>query len=415
VTVSNLVGDSTALTFITGASRTADREPALAAGVHAAQELQVIILDEDDCSKEGSLAMRYGRYLMFLTLLASLAACACICAQPDQGAASRAPKLGLVRIGFSMDTLKEERWQRDRDLFVARAKELGAEVLVQAANGDDALQTAQAENLLTQGVEVLVVAPHNAEVAASIVDSAKRQGVPVLSYDRLIRNSDVDLYISFDNVKVGEAQARYLLDRAPRGNYVLIGGSPTDNNARMFREGQMNVLQPAIDRGDIKVVADQWAREWLASEALKHTENALTQTNNNIVAVVASNDGVAGGAIQALGEQNLAGKVFISGQDAELAALQRIVGGTQSMTVYKPVARLAVRAAEAAVALGRGEKVAAPATVNNGKTDVPSILLDSITVDRKNVVDTVIKDGYLKMEDVYRGVPRQQWPPVPQN
>ena len=359
--------------------------------------------------------MQYGRYLTFLILLASLAASACICAQPDQGAASRASKSGLVRIGFSMDTLKEERWQRDRDLFVARAKELGAEVLVQAANGDDALQTAQAENLLTQGVDVLVVAPHNAEVAASIVDSAKRQGVPVLSYDRLIRNSDVDLYISFDNVKVGEAQARYLLDRAPRGNYVLIGGSPTDNNARMFREGQMNVLQPAIDRGDIKVVADQWAREWLASGALKHTENALTQTNNNIVAVVASNDGVAGGAIQALGEQNLAGKVFISGQDAELAALQRIVGGTQSMTVYKPVARLAVRAAEAAVALGRGEKVAAPSTVNNGKTDVPSILLDSITVDRKNVVDTVIKDGYLKMDDVYRGVPRQQWPPVPQN
>lgn len=359
--------------------------------------------------------MRVGRSLLFLILASSLAATGCICAQPDHAAASGGHKSGPVRIGFSMDTLKEERWQRDRDLFVARASELGAEVLVQAANGDDALQTAQAENLLTQGVDVLVVAPHNAEVAASIVDSAKRQGVPVLSYDRLIRNSDVDLYISFDNVKVGEAQARYLLERAPRGNYVLIGGSPTDNNARMFRQGQMNVLQPAIDRGDIKVVADQWAREWLASEALKHTENALTQTNNNIVAVVASNDGVAGGAVQALGEQNLAGKVFVSGQDAELAALQRIVGGTQSMTVYKPVARLALRAAEAAVALAGGENVTTSATVNNGKKDVPSVLLDSITVDRNNVVDTVIKDGYLKMEDVYRNVPRQQWPPVPQN
>ncbi|MEK6303200.1 MAG: D-xylose ABC transporter substrate-binding protein [Acidobacteriota bacterium] len=348
-------------------------------------------------------------------VVASLVSGGCICAQPDHTAASGARKSGPVRIGFSMDTLKEERWQRDRDLFVARAQELGAEVLVQAANGDDALQTAQAENLLTQGVDVLVVAPHNAEVAASIVESAKRQGVPVLSYDRLIRNSDVDLYISFDNVKVGEAQARYLLERAPRGNYVLIGGSPTDNNARMFREGQMNVLQPAIDRGEIKVAADQWAREWLASEALKHTENALTQTNNNIVAVVASNDGVAGGAVQALGEQNLAGKVFVSGQDAELAALQRIVAGTQSMTVYKPVARLALRAAEAAVSLARGERVGASATVNNGKTDVPAVLLDSITVDRTNVVDTVIKDGYLKMEDVYRNVPRHQWPPVPQS
>ena len=359
--------------------------------------------------------MRIDRSFVLVILTVSLASAGCICAQPDHTAASGARKSGPVRIGFSMDTLKEERWQKDRDLFVGRAKELGAEVLVQAANGDDALQTAQAENLLTQSVDVLVVAPHNAEVAASIVESAKRQGVPVLSYDRLIRNSDVDLYISFDNVKVGEAQAKYLLDRAPRGNYVLIGGSPTDNNARMFRQGQINVLQPAIDRGDVKVVADQWAREWLASEALKHTENALTQTNNNIVAVVASNDGVAGGAVQALGEQNLAGKVFVSGQDAELAALQRIVAGTQSMTVYKPVARLALRAAEAAVALARGEKVAAPATVNNGMKDVPAVLLDSITVDRNNVVGTVIKDGYLKMEDVYRNIPRQQWPPVPQN
>jgi D-xylose transport system substrate-binding protein len=359
--------------------------------------------------------MRVDRSFVLVILTVSLASAGCICAQPDHTAASGARKSGPVRIGFSMDTLKEERWQKDRDLFVGRAKELGAEVLVQAANGDDALQTAQAENLLTQSVDVLVVAPHNAEVAASIVESAKRQGVPVLSYDRLIRNSDVDLYISFDNVKVGEAQAKYLLDRAPRGNYVLIGGSPTDNNARMFRQGQINVLQPAIDRGDVKVVADQWAREWLASEALKHTENALTQTNNNIVAVVASNDGVAGGAVQALGEQNLAGKVFVSGQDAELAALQRIVAGTQSMTVYKPVARLALRAAEAAVALARGEKVAAPATVNNGMKDVPAVLLDSITVDRNNVVGTVIKDGYLKMEDVYRNIPRQQWPPVPQN
>jgi D-xylose transport system substrate-binding protein len=358
--------------------------------------------------------MRYRRPIAFVTLAASIISAGCICAQPDAAATGGARKPGKVRIGFSMDTLKEERWQRDRDLFVARAQELGAEVLVQAANGDDALQAAQAENLLTQGVDVLVVAPHNAEVAASIVDSARRQGVPVLSYDRLIRNSDVDLYISFDNVKVGEAQARYLLDRAPRGNYVLIGGSPTDNNARMFRAGQMIVLQPAIDRGDIKIVADQWAREWLASEALKHTENALTQTKNDIVAVVASNDGVAGGAVQALGEQSLAGKVFVSGQDAELAALQRIVGGTQSMTVYKPVAILARRAAEAAVSLARGEKIAAPATVDNGKKHVPSVLLDSITVDRNNVLDTVIKDGYLKMEDVFRNIPRTQWPLMPQ-
>jgi len=336
-------------------------------------------------------------------------ASACVEGPSDKSNNSKAGS-GSLRIGLSMDTLKEERWQHDRDLFVERARELGAEVLVQSADGDDKVQTQQAENLLTQGVNVLVVIPHNGEIAASIVDASHRQNVPVVSYDRLIRNSEPDLYVSFDNEKVGELQARYLLEHAPKGNYLLIGGAPTDNNATLFRKGQMNILKPAIDRGDIKVVADQWARDWLASEALRHTENALTQANNNVVAVVASNDGTAGGVIQALEEQKLGGKVLVSGQDADLAALQRIIAGTQSMTVYKPVAQLARRAAEASVALARHEKVQSTSAVNNGKLDVPSVLLEPIVVDKTNIVETVIKDGYQKMEDVYRNVPPDQRP-----
>jgi D-xylose transport system substrate-binding protein len=317
---------------------------------------------------------------------------------------------GPIRIGFSMDSLQLERWQRDRDLFTQRARELGAEVLVQSADGNDSVQVRQAENLLTQGVDILVVVPHNGEIAASIVNSAKQQNVPVLAYDRIIRNSDVDFYISFDNVKVGELQAKYLVDRAPKGNYVLIGGSPTDNNARMFRQGQMNVLQPAIDHGQIKIVADQWAKDWLPSEALRHTENALTQANNNVVAVVASNDSTAGGVVQALEEQKLAGKVLVSGQDADLAACQRIVKGTQSMTVYKPIKPLATHAAEIAVALAKHQSVDANGKVNNGSKDVASFLLDPVVVDKSNIVQTVIKDGFLKMEDVYKNLPRSQWP-----
>ena len=283
--------------------------------------------------------------------------------------------------------------------------------MVQSADSDDNVQTQQSENLLTQGVNVLVVIPHNGEVAASIVEASHRQNVPVVSYDRLIRNSAPDLYISFDNEKVGEMQAkRYLVDHAPKGNYVLIGGAPTDNNATLFRKGQMNILKPSIDRGDIRIVADQWARDWLASEALRHTENALTQANNNVVAVVVSNDGTAGGAIQALEEQKLAGKVLVSGQDADLAALQRIIAGTQSMTVYKPVAQLARRAAEAAVALAKRERVESTSAINNGKVDVPSVLLEPIVVDRSNIMETVIKDGYQKFDEVYRNVPPDQRP-----
>src|ERR1051325_3031257 len=155
---------------------------------------------------------------------------------------------GKIRIGLSMDTLKEERWQHDRYLFTKRAEELGAEVLVQAANSDDSVQVKQAENLLTQGIDVLVVVPHNAEVAAAIVESAKSQNVPVVSYDRLIKNADLDFYISSDVIRIGEMQTKYLLDRPPKGNYIVIGGAPTDNNAQLLHDGQMNILKPAVDR-----------------------------------------------------------------------------------------------------------------------------------------------------------------------
>jgi D-xylose transport system substrate-binding protein len=349
-------------------------------------------------AKEMNTHKFYRTIALLVAVIFSALLFACV-QQPGGGGANRT---GPVRIGLSMDTLKEERWQRDRDLFVARAKELGAEVLVQSANGDDKAQVQQSENLLTQGVDVLVVIPHNGEVAATIVESAKARGVPVISYDRLIRSSEPALYISFDNEKVGEMQADYLLKRAPKGNYVLIGGAPTDNNALLFRKGQMNVLQPAIERGDVKVVSDQWAKDWLASEALRICEDALTKSNRDVVAVVASNDATAGGAVSALETAGVAGKVLVSGQDADLAGLQRIIAGTQAMTVYKPVHLLARRAAEAAVALARGERVDAPARINNGKVDVPSILLEPVVVDKANIDETVIKDGYQKREAVYQ-------------
>lgn len=339
-------------------------------------------------------------------LLAALLALASGCGSRGKSGHHR------ILIGFSMDSLQLERWQHDRDDFVAEAKKLGADVLVQSADGNDATQVQQAEDMLTRGVNVLVVVPHNDDIAAAIVKSAGRQHVPVVSYDRLIRNSNVAFYISFDNVRVGEMQAKYLLDRAPKGNYILIGGAPTDNNAQLLRQGQMKVLQPAIDRGDIKIVANQWSKDWLPSAALVHTENALTQNHNNVVAVVASNDSTAGGVVQALAEQKLAGKVLVSGQDADLAACQRIAEGTQAMTVYKPIKLEAGRAAEIAVELAKHEPVKSNATVNNGFKKVPSYLLEPIVVDKSNLAQTVIKDGFVSEADVYRNIPRSKWPKV---
>ncbi len=348
------------------------------------------------------------RFLFISIILSVFFAVSCVQApEQNSGGNSTRNKSGKIRIGFLMDSLQQERWQKDRDIFIKHAEDLGAEVLLQTADGKDEVQLKQAESLLTQGVDVLVLVPHNAEVAGQIVDMAKRQNIPIISYDRLVKNSEPDLYISFDNEKVGELQAKYLVEKAPKGNYVLIGGAPTDNNAKLLREGQMKILQPFVDRGDIKIVADQWAREWLADEALKHAENALTMNNNNVTAIVTSNDGTAGGAIQALNAQKLSGKVLISGQDAEIAALQRVIAGTQTMTVYKPVSKLGVKAAEVAVALAKKEKIPTDRTVNNGKIDVPSILIEPISIDKTNV-DEVIKDGFHKREDVYKNAPTEQ-------
>jgi D-xylose transport system substrate-binding protein len=334
--------------------------------------------------------------------------------QPGNNGAGRKPKgpNERVKIGFSMDTLKEERWVKDKELVTKRAAEVGADLDVQVANGNDSDQIKQAENMLTQGIDVLIVAPHNGEIAASIVEAAHKQGVKVISYDRLIKNSDVDLYISHQVVKMGEMQAQYLLDHVNKkpANFVLVGGSPTDNNAILLHQGQMNVLKPAVDRGDVKIVADQYAKEWQASEALNIVENALTRTNNQVDAVVASNDGTARGAVQALEGQHLAGKVLVSGQDADLASLKLIVEGKQTMTIYKPIQPLAYGAVDAALKLARGETVTTTETIDNGFKKVPAILLEPVAVDRDNLTSTLVKDGYHTLADICAGLPPEKCP-----
>jgi D-xylose transport system substrate-binding protein len=309
---------------------------------------------------------------------------------------------GKIKIGFSMDTLEEERWLRDRDLFVSAVEELGAEVKVKAANGDDAEQILQAETLISDGVDLLVVVPHNAEATATIVNKAHLAGIKVISYDRLVKNSDINLYVSFDNEKVGELQAEAITKLVPKGKYVYIGGADTDNNAHLLKKGVFNVLQPLIDKGDITVVYDQWTKNWLPDNAFANMEAALAANNNEIDAVIAANDATAGKVIEALEKQGLAGKIPVAGQDAELMAAQRIVQGTQTMTVYKPIKTLAQEVAELAVRMAKGEYIDTDRKVNNGKTEVPSVLLAPIAVDKENMDETVIRDGFHLREDVYR-------------
>src|SRR3954467_10671999 len=239
-------------------------------------------------------------------------------------------------IGLSLDTLKEERWQRDRDTFIAEAKKLGATVVVQSANSDDTRQVRDVESLISRGVDVLVIVPHNGAAMTRAVKSANDAKIPVIAYDRLILNANIDYYLTFDNVKVGEAQGSYAAARLPKDHkarVVRIYGAPTDNNAKLFKQGQDNILNALIKAGKIEVLHEDWAADWKPDNGKKIMNAAITKNGQNIDAVIASSDGTAGGAIQALVEEGIAGKVLVTGQDADLAAVQRIVRGTQAMTV----------------------------------------------------------------------------------
>ncbi|MEH7251332.1 D-xylose ABC transporter substrate-binding protein [Neobacillus niacini] len=314
------------------------------------------------------------------------------------------PDEDRIKIGFSMDTLEEERWPKDRDLFKEAVEALGAEVVIREAKGDDALQIVQAERLISEGIDLLVIVPHNAEAVATIVNKAHSAGIKVISYDRLVKNSSVDLYISFDNELVGELQAQAITKLVPKGKYVYIGGASTDNNAHLLKKGVFNVLQPLIDSGDIQIVYDQWTENWAPENAHAYMEAALKINKNEIDAVIAANDATAGGVIEALAAQGLTGKIPVAGQDADLAAVQRILKGTQTMTIYKPIKTLAYEAAGVAIKMAKGETIQTDRKVNNGKLEIPSLLLSPIAVDKNNMDETIIADGFHIKDEVYSDI-----------
>ncbi|GIN91705.1 D-xylose ABC transporter substrate-binding protein [Siminovitchia terrae] len=319
-----------------------------------------------------------------------------------------------IVIGFSVGTTKQERWQREVEMAKEFAAKNGFELMVQSAEEDASKQVKQVENLITKGMDVLLISAQDSESAGAVVDVAHEAGVPVVAYDRLVKNGDLDYYVTFDTEKVGELQAKSLVEQYPKGNYIWLLGGPEDFNAHLIKQGHEKVLKPLIDKGNIKVVTQQWAKGWSPEEALKHTENGLTAANNDVVAVLASNDGTAGGAVQALEAQGLSGKVGVSGQDAALEGVQRVVAGIQTSTVYKPLKELNTHAMELVYALAKGDQEKADEMVNgktdNGAKEVPSILIDVQIVTKENMVDTVIKDGFHTMEDVYKNIPKEEWP-----
>lgn len=300
-------------------------------------------------------------------------------------------------IGISLDSFLIERWQRDRDVFVSTASELGAEVNVQIANGDPKEQISQIEYFIQKGVDAIVVVAVDCYGLADIVQKAQDAGIYVVSYDRLVMNANTDLYISFDNEMVGTMMAEALVANMPSGsNIISIAGSPTDQNVAQAQKG----FDSVIGKSDLNVIVAEYAPNWLAETAYNVVNKAIAD-GLTFDGVRCGNDDLASQAFLALSEHRLASNVCLVGQDADLAACQRIVEGTQLMTVYKPVEKLAKEAAELVIQMIQGKKIEVSTTIFDGKYEVPYEKLSPIMVTRNNIDAVVIEGGFHRREQVY--------------
>lgn len=308
---------------------------------------------------------------------------------------------GQITIGYLTDSLVIERWQKDQEIFRSYATDKGANVIVYNANEDNDTQKQQIEWLIEKNVDVMVVIPYERDGLTEVIDKARREGIKVIAYDRLILDTDIDAYISFDNVKVGHIQAESILEEVPKGNYVIINGSPEDNNTYMFNQGYMEELKPAIRDGDVRIVSEIYADDWREEPAYNIVAKLIDE-DVHIDAIIGANDRLSEAAIRALSEEGLAGEVYVAGSDADISACQRIVEGTQYVTVYKPIRSLAEQAVDLAMAMASNASYTYTETIYNGAVDVPYIKLDVEKVTKETMQETVIEDGFHREEDIYR-------------
>jgi D-xylose transport system substrate-binding protein len=355
------------------------------------------------------------RALRPAAMVAVVALLAAACQTTDNGGGGGGSSGGDKKIALLLPETKTTRYEaQDRPLFEAKVKALCSDCEIIYSNADQKAdqQQNQADAALTNGAKVMVLDPVDSASAASIVSKAKAQNVPVISYDRLITGADIDYYISFDNVQVGKLQAQSLVDKLKKdgesGSIVMINGAPTDNNAKLFKQGAHSVL----DDSSFKIGKEYDTPDWSPDQAQNEMEQAITALGQTgFVGVYAANDGTAGGAIAAMKGQGInPSSRPTTGQDAELAAVQRILSGEQYMTVYKAIKPEAEQAAELAVNLVNGDKAAADALAkdktNNDTKDVPSIILTPIAVTKATAKETIgkmVSDGFLKADQICSG------------
>lgn len=310
-------------------------------------------------------------------------------------------------VGVSWSNFQEERWKTDETAIKKALDAAGAKYISADAQSSAAKQLSDVEALIAQGATALIILAQDSDAIAPAITKAQNEGIPVVGYDRLIENPYA-YYITFDNKEVGRLQAAEVMNVKPKGNYIFIKGSASDPNADFLFSGQMEVLKPSIDKGDIKNVGEAYTDSWLPANAQRNTEQMLTANNNKVDAVVASNDGTAGGAIAALAAQGLAGSVPVSGQDADFAALNRIALGTQTVSVWKDSRELGKRAAEIAIDLAKGtdpKAVKGTTTFTGGPKGVAmnSTFLKPVPITKDNL-DVIIDAGWVPKATVCQGV-----------
>ncbi|KGF68258.1 sugar ABC transporter substrate-binding protein [Hoeflea sp. BAL378] len=309
------------------------------------------------------------------------------------------------KIGVSWSNFQEERWKTDEAAMKAAIEAAGDTYVSTDAQSSAAKQLSDVESLMSQGVNALIILAQDTQAIIPAVTAAADEGIPVIAYDRLIEDSRA-FYLTFDNVEVGRMQARAVLAAAPKGNYVMIKGSPTDPNADFLRGGQQEVLQAAIDAGDIKIVDEAYTDGWLPANAQRNMEQILTANDNKVDAVVASNDGTAGGAVAALTAQGMQG-IPVSGQDGDHAALNRVANGTQTVSVWKDARELGKNAGEIAAKLAGGTAMSdIEGTIewtSPGGTKMTALFLAPVPITKDNLA-TVVDAGWISKEDLCQGV-----------
>lgn len=302
-------------------------------------------------------------------------------------------------IGVSLPNQREERWIIDAEAMKKEADLKGAILKIEYFDFNPVKQAEQVTEMINKRVDVIIMLSIDEEITKTLVQKAHDSAIKVISYEVIARNADIDFFVGFNHLRVGELQGRYLTNAVPKGNYIILSGSP---KGELFKEGAMEYINPLVVNRSIKIIADKIVEGWIPINAYTIVDGILKNTSTQVNAVLAPNDSIARAVIKALGEHDLAGKVFVTGQDADLSAIKRIIDGTQLMTVFKDSRELGKASIDTAIKLANGEIIDVTTYIDNGLKEVPSILIDPIAVDKSNIDKTLIKTGVYTKSEIFK-------------